>query len=324
MSFMKTLAKVAIGVAIAKGVGGMIQQSRQGGGKTSAGGGGLFGGPNSPGSQSGGSPGGLQDMMRDVLAGTPSAGRTRQANPGQPSAPGQRAGMPDDAGMGGLGGLLEQLTRASTGGASRAGTGGSGGLDDILGQLTRGGGKGGGLGDILGGLAGAIGGAAAGTAMAGGSQTQAPPKQGAQKADASFGDLLNQSLQNYGEPDTAPAPQQEAAAALMLRAMIQAAKADGKVDDEERAKLLDNLQDATQQELDFVKTELAAPVDIEGLARQVPKGLEGQIYTMSVMAITLDNKTEAQYLHQLAQALGLDPQQVNQMHAQLGVPALYA
>ncbi|PZQ98042.1 MAG: DUF533 domain-containing protein [Cereibacter sphaeroides] len=324
MSFMKTLAKVAIGVAIAKGVGGMIQQSRQGG-KTSAGGGGLFGGANSPGAQGGGAaPGGLQDMMRDVLGGTPSAGRARQANPGQTSAPSQRGGIPDDAGMGGLGGLLEQLTRASTGGATRAGTGGGGGLDDILGQLTKGGGKGGGLGDILGGLAGAIGGAAAGTAMAGGTQTQAPPKPGAQKADAGFGDLLNQSLQNYGEPDTAPAPQQEAAAALMLRAMIQAAKADGKVDDEERAKLLNNLQDATQQELDFVKAELAAPVDIEGLARQVPKGLEGQIYTMSVMAISLDNKVEAQYLHELAQALGIDPQQVNSMHAQLGVPALYA
>ncbi len=140
----------------------------------------------------------------------------------------------------------------------------------------------------------------------------------------SFGELLDQSLQNYGEPDVPPAPEQEAAAALMLRAMIQAAKADGKVDEGERKKLLDNLHDATETEMNFVKAELAAPVSIDGLVSQVPKGLEQQVYTMSVMAIQLDNQTEAQYLHQLAQGLGLSPQQVNAIHGHLGMPGLYS
>jgi uncharacterized membrane protein YebE (DUF533 family) len=164
----------------------------------------------------------------------------------------------------------------------------------------------------LGGLVGAAGGAAA------------APGRAAPEPNAGFGDLLNQSLRNYGEPDVPPVPQQEAAAALLLRAMIQAAKSDGKVDDAERAKLLDGLKDATQAEVDFVKAELAAPVDIEGLARQVPKGLEAQVYTMSVMAITLDNKAEAQYLNELATALHLAPAQVNSIHTQLGVPTLYS
>ncbi len=110
----------------------------------------------------------------------------------------------------------------------------------------------------------------------------------------------------------------------MLKAMIQAAKADGKVDEGERKKLLDNLGDASEAEMNFVKAELAAPVSIEALVAQVPKGLGPQVYTMSVMAITLDNKIEAQYLHQLAQGLGLGPEQVNHIHAQLGVPALYS
>jgi uncharacterized membrane protein YebE (DUF533 family) len=235
--------------------------------------------------------------MRDVLSGTP-AGQTASA--GRAPAP-QPGSLP-----GGLGGLLEQLAGGTAGGtATRAGTSpGAGGLDGLLGSLASGGG--------LGGLVGAAGGAAA------------APGRAAPEPNAGFGDLLNQSLRNYGEPDVPPVPQQEAAAALLLRAMIQAAKSDGKVDDAERAKLLDGLKEATQAEVDFVKAELAAPVDIEGLARKVPKGLEAQVYTMSVMAITLDNKAEAQYLNELATALHLAPAQVNGIHTQLGVPTLYS
>jgi uncharacterized membrane protein YebE (DUF533 family) len=281
MSLMKTLAKVAIGVAVAKGVGSMVQASRQGGGTARAGTGGLLGGA----SRTGSAPGGLQDIMRDVLAGTP-AGASRTTRPKGGTAPD------------GLGGLLDQLA----GGRSGAG----GGLDDLLGSLT----KGGALGGLLGGLAGVAGGAAAGRT--------APADDG-----AGFGEKLNQSLRNFGEPDTPPAPQHEAAAALMLRAMIQAAKADGKVDEGERAKLLDTLQDATKAEMAFVKAELAAPVDIEGLAAQVPDRLRAQVYAMSIMAITLDNRSEAQYLHEFATALGLDHATVNHIHAELGVPSLY-
>jgi uncharacterized membrane protein YebE (DUF533 family) len=300
MSFLGTLARVAVGVAIAKGVGNMMQASRQGG--TAAprpGTGTTYSGTQSRNTAPAGSgaPGGLQDIMRDVLSGTP-AGQTASA--GRAPAP-QPGSLP-----GGLGGLLEQLAGGTAGGtATRAGTSpGAGGLDGLLGSLASGGG--------LGGLVGAAGGAAA------------APGRAAPEPNAGFGDLLNQSLRNYGEPDVPPVPQQEAAAALLLRAMIQAAKSDGKVDAAERAKLLDGLKDATQAEVDFVKAELAAPVDIEGLARQVPKGLEAQVYTMSVMAITLDNKAEAQYLNELATALHLAPAQVNSIHTQLGVPTLYS
>jgi uncharacterized membrane protein YebE (DUF533 family) len=304
MSFLGTLARVAVGVAIAKGVGNMMQASRQGG--TAAprpGTGTTYSGTQSRNTAPAGSgaPGGLQDIMRDVLSGTP-AGQTASA--GRAPAP-QPGSLP-----GGLGGLLEQLAGGTAGGtATRAGTSpGAGGLDGLLGSLASGG--------ALGGLVGAAGGAAGGAAAA--------PGRAAPEPNAGFGDLLNQSLRNYGEPDVPPVPQQEAAAALLLRAMIQAAKSDGKVDDAERAKLLDGLKEATQAEVDFVKAELAAPVDIEGLARKVPKGLEAQVYTMSVMAITLDNKAEAQYLNELATALHLAPAQVNSIHTQLGVPTLYS
>ncbi len=125
MSLMGTLAKVAIGVAVAKGVGGMLKggagaQARPPSG--GAGNGGLFGGTHSPGGQS---RSGLEDMMGDLLGGKTGGGSAGQS--------------------GGLGGILEQL-----GGGAQSG----GGLGGLLGGLTKGtsGGGAGGLGDLLGGL----------------------------------------------------------------------------------------------------------------------------------------------------------------------------
>ena len=313
MSLMGTLAKVAIGIAVAKGVGSMIQKANTGG---AAGGGGAFGGPHSP--------GGLGDMMGEALgrARTADAGSSGGAVPGGTGAGG--AG-------GGIGGFLEELGNYRSGPAGAApssagapaGASAGGGLDDLRGQITgqiggaQGGGAqsggaqgGGGLGDLLGGLLGGLAGGAAGGASAG--------------RGGSFGDLLNQSLGNRGEPDLTPTPGQNAAAGLMLRAMIQAAKSDGRIDAGEQRKLLGNLGDVSPDERRFVEAEMQAPVDVEGLARQVPRGLEPQVYTMSVMAIDLDNRNEAQYLHRLASALGLEPAQVNQVHARLGVPQLYS
>ena len=78
----------------------------------------------------------------------------------------------------------------------------------------------------------------------------------------------------------------------------------GEIDAAEQAKLLERLGDVSAAERAFVERELAAPVDVAGLVRAIPDGLEAQAYAMSLMAIDLDNQTEAQYLHQLAEGLG--------------------
>jgi uncharacterized membrane protein YebE (DUF533 family) len=329
MSLVGTLAKVAIGVAIAKGVGNMMQQGSAGAATPkprSAGTGGLFGAENSPRTANAGSSGGLEEIMKSVLGGAPANAGTTGRAAGGAAAGGAAGGLgglleqlagaggTGTAAQGGIGGLLEQLAGGKTG---TAGAGGAGGLGDLLGQLTgqMGGQPGtstssagagaGGLGDLLGGL---LGGAAAGGAASNGK---------------SFGDILNASLQNGGEPPVPPTPTQEAAAALLLRAMIQAAKSDGSIDAAEKAKIMQNLKDATPAEIKFVNALVAAPVDVQALVRDVPRGLGPQVYTMSVMAIDLDNQKEANYLHALAQGLGINQQQVNAIHAQLGVPALY-
>ncbi len=314
MSLMGTLAKVAVGVIVAKGIGGMMKQGgtagRTGG---STGGGGMFGNARS---RSGGG-GDLGDVMGDILSG------------GRGSAAG-RAAPTGGSGGGGLGDLLEELTGRKSGGTVARGPSG-GGLDDILGRATRsgsgGGGLGGGLGDILGSvLGGAVGGVLGGAMNKGGASGSADGGQAGQitpNRDAQFGEVLNQAFHKKGEPDATPTPEQNAAAGLMLRAMIQAAKADGEIDDAEKQKLMGNLGDASPSEIEFVKAELAKPLDIDGLIRQVPEGLGPQIYTMSVMAIDLDNQNEAQYLHKLATGLGIGREDVNGIHAKLGVPALY-
>lgn len=278
MSLVKTLAKVAIGVAVAKGASSMMRGGA--GGKTAGGGlggllGGLanaaggsspFGGANSP------SGGGLQDMMGSILGG---------------------AQQPGGVGAGGLGGLLEQL------GGAQAGA--QGGLGGLLGGLAGAGGAGG----ILGGLAGALGGRA-------------------QQSGGSFGEVLNSQFDQVQEAAIEPSADQEAAAGLMLRAMIQATKADGELDEAEKAKLIDQLGgDVDQQEAAFVQEELRRPVDINALAGATPKGMEPQIYAMSVLGIDLDSQAEAQYLHKLAQALHMSPETVNSIHEQLGVQSLY-
>ncbi|MDC1223750.1 tellurite resistance TerB family protein [Ascidiaceihabitans sp.] len=114
-------------------------------------------------------------------------------------------------------------------------------------------------------------------------------------------------------------------AALMLRFIIQAAKSDGNFDDAEREKLIGQLgDDVDSQEATFVQAEMKAPFDVDALVAQVPNGLGPQVYAMSVIAINLDSQLEAQYLHKLAQGLRLSVDTINDVHAQLGVPSLYA
>ncbi|MGB8814580.1 MAG: DUF533 domain-containing protein [Paracoccaceae bacterium] len=306
MSLVGTLAKVAIGVALAKGMQAVSERSKTAG-AGNPGTGGLFGGVNSP-KQAGQT--GLEDMMGNILG-----GRARDTS----------GSAAQTAQTGGLGGLLDQFSNESGGigggGGQSAQPGGS--LGDLLGGLLGGaaGGAGsGGLGDLLGGL---LGGAAAGGAATGGAADPIANKT-AKHNDKSFGEVLNTSFANKGEPDVTPTDEQNAIAALMLRAMIQAAKADGSVDDAEKQKLLGNLGEVSREEMAFVQAELKKQVDVDGLARQVPHGMQKQVYTMSVMAINLDSQNEAQYLHGLAQALKLDQRAVNHIHAELGVPALYA
>jgi uncharacterized membrane protein YebE (DUF533 family) len=195
---------------------------------------------------------------------------------------------------GGIGSLLEQLAPKTSGSGSAAtASAPSGGLDDLIR-----------------GLAGAASGTATGT-------TSKTPAEG------SFADVLNQSFEHYSEPKIPPTPQQDVVAGLMLRAMLQAAKCDGRIDEGEKKKILGALGNASREDMAFVNRELSSPVDVPALVKQVPKGLENQVYAVSVMGIDLDSQAEADYLAALASALGMGSNEANAIHAKLGIPARF-
>ncbi|MFK7875274.1 MAG: DUF533 domain-containing protein [Paracoccaceae bacterium] len=284
MSLVKTLAKMAIGVAVAKGASSMMKGGAAGSGAGGLGGllGGLVGNASGGGSPFGGanSPagGGLENMLGSILGGGAQGG---------------------GLGQGGLGGLLEQI-----GGAG--GNAQGGGLQNILGGLAGAAAGGGGLGGLLGGLAGSMAAKPAST-------------------DHSFGEVLNSQFDETPDPALQPSADHEAAAALMIRAMIQATKADGELDDSEKAKLIERLGgDVDAEEAQFVQAEMQRPVDVDALVNDTPNGLGPQVYAMSILGIDLDSQAEAQYLHKLAQGFGMDAAAVNAIHDQLGVPSLYS
>jgi len=131
------------------------------------------------------------------------------------------------------------------------------------------------------------------------------------------------------QPAAAQLPPEQHAAAndqavLMIRAMVNAAKSDGRVDEKEQENIISKLgDDVSQDEIAFLKQEFAAPVDVAAFARSVPQGLEQQIYALSLTSIDLDTNNEAQYLGQLAQGLKLDPNLCNQIHDQVGAPKIF-
>lgn len=221
------------------------------------------------------------------------------------------------------------------------GAGGGGGLGGLLGGLAGGAASGGGLGGMLGNLAGGqqqggaggLGGLLGGlTGAAGQSQGQSGGGLGGMLdalggtqqqtgGNNNFGDLFNTALQGE-EPEASE--DDEKNAELMLRAMISAAKADGKLDDDEQAKITEHLGDVSDEEASLVRTLLQEPVDVQALVDSVPAGMEQQVYLMSLLGITLDSQEEAVYLDQLAKGLNISQEASNQIHDQLGVPKLYS
>ncbi len=192
---------------------------------------------------------------------------------------------------GGLGGLLGGLL-----GGKQSGGNVGGGLGDLLGGLTGGSANGGGLGGIL-------------DSLSGGSQ------------GGGLGGTLNDALQGK---EVSTNNEEEEQAEILLKAMLSAAKADGVIDEEEKRKITEHLGDVSDEEANFVRQELEAPLDTQGLINSVPRGMEQQVYFMSLLAIDLDSNEEAHYLDELAKGLNISQDICNQIHEKVGAPALYS
>ncbi|GAC1044332.1 tellurite resistance TerB family protein [Rhizobium sp. No.120] len=104
----------------------------------------------------------------------------------------------------------------------------------------------------------------------------------------------------------------------LVRAMIAAARADGHIDDAERQRILDKVQEAgVGSEVEaFFQRELANPVDLDAIvASAKTEEQRVQVYTASRLAIEPDSRAERGYLDLLAGRLGLADALVDHIEA---------
>jgi uncharacterized membrane protein YebE (DUF533 family) len=232
-------------------------------------------------------------------------GALLQSDPSQSTLPRlqQALGSGEPAAAGGLGGLLK-------------GTG----LDEMFSGLFGGGQGGGGIGSTL---SGALNEA---SQAVGGNENLALGALGALAYKALKGTQQESQEVPLGlkaPTTTAEKDQLEGQAGLIFKAMINAAKADGQIDQDEIQRIIGRLGDAglDQKTRDFVLAEMNKPMDTEGLvaAAQGNPQLGAQLYAASLLAIEVDSPAERAYLENLAKSLGLVPQAVTNLENTLGV-----
>ena len=108
----------------------------------------------------------------------------------------------------------------------------------------------------------------------------------------------------------ARAEERDGMSLAILRAMIAAAKADGRIDAQEHRRIFDKLDemDLDTEEKAFIIDELRKPLDIDAVvAAAVTPELAVEIYAASFLAIDPDDPAEQAYLAMLASRLKLDP-----------------
>jgi len=241
---------------------------------------------------------------------------------------------------GGSGDLLESL------GGLLGGQRGGGGLGDVL-SGALGGGGGGGLGGMLGDVLNQAGhaaggkqnlalgglGALAGALLGGGGKSLGGALGGgvmallgamAFKALRGSGQSTGQVPLGLLEPQTEAEQQElEHHTELVLKAMINAAKADGQIDEEEIQRIVGKLQEGGSDAEDqrYVLTQMQKPAETEKLisaAKGRPE-LAAQIYAASLMAIEVDTPAERAYLGKLASGLELTPEVAGRIEQMVGL-----
>jgi len=109
-----------------------------------------------------------------------------------------------------------------------------------------------------------------------------------------------------GGPPPPPPPARNSDALLLIRAMIAAAQADGRIDDVERARITEATSGLSAAEREFLDAELAAPHSVAQLVAASRPEIAGDVYAAASHAIVADNDVEHAWLAGLGDALRLD------------------
>lgn len=161
----------------------------------------------------------------------------------------------------------------------------------------------------------------AGQPGAAGASAPAAPQGSVPAIDADYeAALANSGFLPAPSDETA----QDALARTLLRAMIAAAKADGKIDAAEKERIFARLNtlDLSAEDKAFVFDELAAPLDLNAvIAGATSPEIAAEIYAASLVAIESETPAEKAYLNMLAIRLELDPGLVSEIHKMAGAAA---
>jgi uncharacterized membrane protein YebE (DUF533 family) len=112
--------------------------------------------------------------------------------------------------------------------------------------------------------------------------------------------------------DQLAGPEVEDHSHAILRALIAAAKADGEIDDQERAMISKEITHHTDDPglQQWLENEVAKPLDATDVAQSAKNepGMAAEMYLASVLLVDDQQDAERHYLDELAAALQIDPQ----------------
>ncbi|MEM6471507.1 MAG: DUF533 domain-containing protein [Planctomycetota bacterium] len=132
-----------------------------------------------------------------------------------------------------------------------------------------------------------------------------------------------QTSRSYAPPTREEEDALNAQSVVLIRAMISASKADGQIDDEEQQSITRQLGHLSDAEIRFLRDEFRKSHDAKEIAWNTPLGMEDQVYTMSLIAIDLDEQKEAEYLADLAHGLRMPTKRCNQIHRKYNAPEIF-
>lgn len=148
---------------------------------------------------------------------------------------------------------------------------------------------------------------------------------------AALGTVAYKAYQNYQDNhDDAEAPgtpvgeldavAAERRSAVLLKAMIAAAKADGHIDEEEQKTIKRQLEESqlSEEALYLIHAELDKGLDVAALADEVDSpSAAAEVYLASRMILDVNNIQERAYLDELAHALNLSQDLVDQLESEV-------
>jgi uncharacterized membrane protein YebE (DUF533 family) len=158
-----------------------------------------------------------------------------------------------------------------------------------------------------------------------GNKSAPAPTQQRQQAPASNS---GGSTDIFGQPQPKQAPPQlsqdeQEQMVFLIRAMIYAGKADGRIDAKEQQAILERIGNTNESTVQFLRHEFANTTSVRDFAWTVPLGMEAAVYASSLSTIDVDTKEEIEYLRELAHGLRLQPKLCNQIHQQYGVKPIF-